>query len=67
MPKPAKNGQNLPPYGPKNPKLWIFPQVTLLIHTRIHLGERFRKFSAKNNDKIWSYAPKTTNMTKNSL
>jgi len=59
-----KNGQNLPLLDWKNPKFWIFPQVPLLIHTRRHLGERFRKFSAKNNDKIWSYAPKTTNMTK---
>ena len=62
MQKSAKNGQNLPLLDQKNPKFWIFPQVPLLIHARRHLGEHFRKFSAKNNDKIWSYAPKTAKM-----
>ena len=67
MQKSAKNDQNLPLLDQKNPKFWILPRVPLLIHAIRHLGEHFRKFSAKNNDKIWSYAPKTTNMTKNSL
>ena len=48
----------------KNLRFWIFPRVRVLIHTRRHLGEGFRKFSAKNNDKIWSYAPKTAKWQK---
>ena len=43
----------------KNPKFWIFPQIPLLIHARRHLGEDFRKFWAKTNDKISSYKSKT--------
>ena len=62
MPKSAKNGQNLPLSDEKNPKFWIFPRIPLHMHARRHLGEHFKKFSAKNNDKIWSYAPKTAKM-----
>ena len=51
MPKSAKNSQNLPLSDKKNPKFWIFPQVPLLTHARRQLGEDFRKFSAKTNDK----------------
>ena len=43
----------------KNLRFWIFPGVRVLIHTKWHLGEGFRKFSAKSNDKIWSYKRKT--------
>ena len=64
MPESAKNGQNLPLLDQKNPKFWIFPQVPLLIHARRHLEEHFRKFSAKNIDKIWRYAPKTAKWQK---
>ena len=65
--KSAKNSQNLPLSDQKNPKFWIFPWVPLLLHIRRHSEEDFRKFSAKTNDKIWSYAPKTAKMTKNLL
>ena len=46
-------------FGPKNTQFWIFPRVPLLTHARRHLGEDFRKFSAKTNDKNWSYQSKT--------
>ena len=46
-------------FWPKNPQFWIFPQVPLLTHVSRHLGEDFRKFSAKTNDKNWSYQSKT--------
>ena len=36
----------------KNPQFYIFPRVPLLKHTSKHLGEDFRKFSGKTNDKI---------------
>ena len=42
-------------FGQKNPQFWIFPRVPLLTHASRHLGEDFRKFSAKTNDKNWSY------------
>ena len=38
-------------FWPKNPWFWIFPWVPLLAHARRHIGEDFRKFSAKTNDK----------------
>ena len=34
------------------------------MHIRTHLGERFRKFTIKNNDEIWNYAPKTAKWQK---
>ena len=43
----------------KIPDFSIFPQVTPLTHPRRHLGEDFRKFQAKTNDKNWSYKSKT--------
>ena len=46
-------------FWPKNPQFWIFPRVPLLAHASRHLGEDFRKFSAKTNDKNWSYKSKT--------
>ena len=46
-------------FWPKNPQFWIFPLVRLLTHASRHLGEDFRKFSAKTNDKNWSYYSKT--------
>ena len=46
-------------FWPKNPQFWIFLQVPLLTHASRHLGEDFRKFSAKTNDKNWSYKSKT--------
>ena len=46
-------------FWPKNPQIWIFPRVPLLAHTSRYLEEDFRKFSAKNNDKNWSYWSKT--------
>ena len=46
-------------FGRKNPPFWIFPRVPLLTHASRHLGEDFRKFSAKSNDKNWSYKSKT--------
>ena len=46
-------------FWPKNPQFWIFPWVTLLTHASRHLEEDFRKFSAKTNDKNWSYHSKT--------
>ena len=55
----AKNGNFLTLFGQKNPKFWIFQRVPLLTHTSRNLGEDFRKFSAKTNDKIWSYQSKT--------
>ena len=62
--KPAKNwifGKKWPffdTFWPKNPEYWIFPRITLLTHASRHLGEDFRKFSAKSNDKIQSYQQK---------
>ena len=56
-------GQNwpiLPPDTPRKPNLLIFPGVQVLLHTRRHLEEGFRKFSAKSNDKIQSYKQKTS-------
>ena len=38
-------------FWPKNPPFWIFPRVPLLTHASRHLGEDFRKFSAKTNEK----------------
>ena len=38
-------------FWPKNPQFLIFPQIQLLSHASRHLGEDFRKFSAKTNDK----------------
>ena len=55
----AKNCHFLTLFGQKNPQFWIFPWVPLLTHASKHLGEDFRKFSAKTNDKNWSYKPKT--------
>ena len=46
-------------FWPKNPQFWIFPWVQLLAHARRHIGEHLRKFSAKTNDKNWSYKSKT--------
>ena len=43
----------------KNPRFWIFPWVPLLTHAGRHIGEDFRKFWAKTNDKNWSYQSKT--------
>ena len=54
-----QNGHFLTLFGQKNPQFWIFPRVPLLTHTSRHLGEDFRKFSAKTNVKIWSYKSKT--------
>ena len=55
--KPSKNWifDKMAIFGQKNPQFWIFPRVPLLTHTSRHLGEDFRKFSAKTNDKNWSY------------
>ena len=39
----------------KKTQFWIFPQVPLRIHASRHLGEDFRKFPAKTNDKNWRY------------
>ena len=38
-------------FGQKNPQFCVFPWVPLLTHASKHLGEDFRKFSAKTNDK----------------
>ena len=46
----GKNGHFLTLFDQKNPQFWIFPQVQLLTHASRHLGEDFRKFSAKIND-----------------
>ena len=46
-------------YGQKIPNFDFFPQVPLLTHASRHLGEDFRKFSAKTNDKNWTYKSKT--------
>ena len=46
-----KNDHFLTLYGQKNPQFRIFPRIPLLKHASTHLGEDFRKFSAKNNDK----------------
>ena len=46
-------------FGQKNPWFWIFPWIPLLTHTRRHIGEDFRKFSAKTNDENWNYQSKT--------
>ena len=35
----------------KNPKFRTLPQVSLFKHASRHLGEDFRKVSAKTNDK----------------
>ena len=48
----GKNGHFLTLFGQKNPQFWIFLRVPLLTHTSRHLGEDFKKFSAKTNDKI---------------
>ena len=48
----GKNGNFL---AKKNPQFWIFPRVPLLKHASRHLGEDFGRFSAKTNDKNWSY------------
>ena len=42
-------------FWPKNPQFWIFPWEPLIKHASRNLGEDFRKFSAKINDKNWSY------------
>ena len=63
--KPSKNwifGKNdhfLTLVGQKNPPFWIFPRIQLLTHASRYLGEDFTKFSAKSNDKNWSYMSKT--------
>ena len=63
--KPSKNwifGKNdlfFTLLGPENPPFWIFPRIPLLTHARRHSEEDFRKFSAKTNDKNWSYKTKT--------
>ena len=49
--KSAKKWQN-PGYRGKKSQILNFPGVRVLIHTRRNLGEGFRKFSAKTNDKI---------------
>ena len=46
-------------FWPKNPQFWISPRVPLLTYASKHLGEDFRKFAAKSNDKIQSYQQKT--------
>ena len=55
----GKNDHFLTFFGQKNPQFWIFPRVPLLAHASRHLGEDFKKFSAKTNDKNWSYQSKT--------
>ena len=47
----SKNGHFSTLFGQKNPQFWIFPRVPLLTHASRHLGEDFRKFLAKTNDK----------------
>ena len=42
-------------FGQKNPQFRIFPRVPLLTDAIRDLGEDFMKFSAKTNDKNWSY------------
>ena len=54
-----KNCHLLTLFGQKNPQFWIFPRVPLLKHASRHLGEDFRNFSAKSNDKIQIYQQKT--------
>ena len=55
--KPSKNWifgkkwQFLTLFGQKYPQFRIFPWVPLLTHSSKQLGEDFRKFSAKTNDK----------------
>ena len=46
--KVAKSGLS----RPKNLRFRIFLGVRVQIHTRRHLGEGFRKFSGKTNDKV---------------
>ena len=48
----AKKGHFLTVFSQENLRFWIFPRVKLLVYTRKHLGEDFRKFSVKTNDKI---------------
>ena len=55
----GKNGQFFDTFCPKNPQFWIFPRVPILTRATRHLGEDFRKFSAKTNDENWSNLPKT--------
>ena len=61
----GKNGHFLTVFGQKNLRFWIFPRVQLLTHARRHSGEDLRKISAKNNDKNWSYWPKTAEISSN--
>ena len=55
----VKNGNFLTLFGLKNPWFWIFLWVPLLANARRHIGEDFRKFSAKTNDKKWIYQSKS--------
>ena len=61
----TKNCHFLTVFGQKNLRFWIFPRVQLLTHARRHSGEDLRKISAKNNDKNWSYWPKTAKISSN--
>ena len=47
----GKNGNFLTLFGQKYPQFRTFPWVPLLAHASGYLGEDFRKFSAKTNDK----------------
>ena len=57
-PKSAKKWQNLGYRGKKSQILNFPGGARVLIHTRRHLGESFRKFSAKTNVEIRSYKSK---------
>ena len=39
-------------FGQNNQPFWIFQRIPLLLHSRRHMGEDFRKFSAETIDKI---------------
>ena len=54
----GKNGHFLTVFGQKSHQFWIFLRVPLPRHASRHLGKDFRTFSAKTNDKNWSYQSK---------
>ena len=50
-------------FGQKKSPILNFP-TGITTHTpRRHIGEDFRKFSTKTNDKIWSYWPKSAKIS----
>ena len=64
----AKTNKKLPKMTPIHTKIPIFPWTPLLIHVRRHLGEPFRKFSAKIMTKfkvILQKLPKSAKYVKN--